>query len=133
MQSLITLYQCMFCLNVCHLLLRDWAIHGVKLDIFMYSKMYSTNVIAVLWFITFIWFHILQLSCFQPYTGIEDVHDEEKPVILVTTPQATTTVKKCAGNLKTCLIFLLNEYDIAVDIMTDDFNHHISTVNSSTK
>ena len=32
----------------------------------------------------------------KPYTGVEDIHDEEKPVIVVVTPESTTTVKKCA-------------------------------------
>ena len=34
-----------------------------------------------------------------PYTGIEDIPDEDVPVIMFHTPDSTTTVKKCGGNL----------------------------------
>ena len=36
---------------------------------------------------------------FQEYDGPDSIHDEPKPVILVTKPDALTTVKKCQGRL----------------------------------
>ena len=35
--------------------------------------------------------------CFQEYTSIEQVPEEEVPGIVLSPPGSTTTVKKCAG------------------------------------
>ena len=41
----------------------------------------------------------------QEYTGPDMIHDEQKPVILLTKPEAKTTVKKCQG--KVTVFFLV--------------------------